>query len=76
MMKKLLEKWPLMWKSTHELEKQQMIKDFENILHNANMVDMQHEKVFNKMRELSGVELELMTLPNGFRAWTIKGQQL
>jgi len=74
MMKKLLEKWPLMWKSRHEREMQELTDEYKTIMHNKMTIDIQHEKVFNKMRELSGVELELITLSNGFRAWAIKGE--
>ena len=71
MMKKLLEKWPLMWKSRHEHEMQELTDEYKTIMHNKMMVDIQMTKVFDELIKRSDVKLKLITLENGFQAWEI-----
>ena len=71
MWKKFLDKWPLVWKSRHEREIQEMKDEFVSIMHNRMIVDLQMTKVFDEVVQRSGVKLKLITLENGFQAWEI-----
>lgn len=71
MWQKFLNIWPLIWKSRHEREIQEMKDEFVSIMHNRMIVDLQMTKVFDEVVQRSGVKLKLITLENGFQAWEI-----
>ena len=71
MWQKFLDIWPLIWKSRHEREIQEMKDEFVSIMHNRMIVDLQMTKVFDEVVQRSGVKLKLITLENGFQAWEI-----
>ncbi len=71
MWQKFLDIWPLVWKSTHRRELQEMKDEYISIMNNKMVVDIQMTKVFDELVKRSGVKLKLITLDNGFQAWEI-----